>query len=140
MRADAEITAEYDGVVIAVDVEVGQVVAPGQPVITIARPDVREAVSARICSGEHYTELAEFRRDEAVEESSLKYAYHWYKTVVELFTPPESRWVRLSRERMAEAKTLWTRELDEQKEQSHNEPSDTAAAQEGSAVVATPTK
>ena len=43
-RGYAEITAEYDGVVIAVDVEVGQVVSPGQPVITIARPDVREAV------------------------------------------------------------------------------------------------
>jgi RND family efflux transporter MFP subunit len=43
-RGYAEITAEYDGVVITVDTEVGQVVAPGQPVITIARPDVREAV------------------------------------------------------------------------------------------------
>jgi membrane fusion protein, multidrug efflux system len=43
-RGYAELTAEYDGVVIKVDTEVGQVVTPGQPVITIARPDVREAV------------------------------------------------------------------------------------------------
>ncbi|MFH1725038.1 MAG: hypothetical protein ABII00_10515 [Elusimicrobiota bacterium] len=57
-------------------------------------------------------ELERFRRDEAVAESSLKYAYHWHKTAVELFSPPESRWVRASREKMAEAKELWKRELD----------------------------
>ncbi len=44
LRGYAELTAEYDGVVTAVDVEVGQVVSPGQPVITIAQPDAREAV------------------------------------------------------------------------------------------------
>lgn len=43
-RGYAELKAEYDGIVTAVDFEVGQVVTPGQPVITIARPDVREAV------------------------------------------------------------------------------------------------
>jgi membrane fusion protein, multidrug efflux system len=43
-RGYAELTAEYDGVVIAVNTEIGQVVAPGQPVISIARPDAREAV------------------------------------------------------------------------------------------------
>lgn len=56
--------------------------------------------------------LEEFRRDEAVAESSLKYAYHWYKTAVDLFSPPESRWVRLSREKMAVAKEMWKDELD----------------------------
>lgn len=60
-------------------------------------------------------ELAEFRRDEAVAESSLKYAYHWYKTSVELFSPPESRWVRLSRDKMAKTKELWKNELDAKK-------------------------
>jgi RND family efflux transporter MFP subunit len=44
LRGYAELTAEYDGVVTAVDVEVGQFVSPGQLVITIARPDAREAV------------------------------------------------------------------------------------------------
>jgi membrane fusion protein, multidrug efflux system len=40
----AQLTADFDGVVTSIDAEVGQVVAPGQSVITIARPDVREAV------------------------------------------------------------------------------------------------
>ena len=40
----AQLQAEFDGVVVAVDAEVGQVVSPGQTVVTIARPDVREAV------------------------------------------------------------------------------------------------
>lgn len=57
-------------------------------------------------------ELEQFRRDEVVAESSLKYAYHWYKTVVDLFSPPESRWVRRARSRMAEAKELWKKELE----------------------------
>jgi len=43
-RGYAELSAEFDGVVTAVDTEVGHVVAPGQPVFTVARPDVREAV------------------------------------------------------------------------------------------------
>jgi len=60
-------------------------------------------------------ELERFRRDEAVAESSVKYAYHWYKTAVELFSPPESRWVRLSREKMALTKDLWKQELDRRK-------------------------
>lgn len=59
--------------------------------------------------------LEEFRRDEAVAESSLKYAYHWYKTAVDLFSPPETRWVRLSREKMAHAKELWKAELAREK-------------------------
>lgn len=43
-RGYAELTAEFDGIVTAVETEIGQVVTPGQQVITIARPDVREAV------------------------------------------------------------------------------------------------
>ena len=56
-------------------------------------------------------ELAGFERDEAVKDSSAKYAYVWYRTAVELFTPPESRWVGLSRARMEDAKRLWRSEL-----------------------------
>lgn len=56
--------------------------------------------------------LAKFARDDAFNESSLKYAYVWFQTAVELFSPPESRWVGLSRAKMAEAKALWRRELD----------------------------
>ena len=40
----ASITAGFDGVVISTGADVGQVVGAGQTVVTIARPDVREAV------------------------------------------------------------------------------------------------
>jgi membrane fusion protein, multidrug efflux system len=40
----AQVKAEFDGVVTAVSAEVGQVVSPGQSVVTVARLDVREAV------------------------------------------------------------------------------------------------
>lgn len=56
-------------------------------------------------------DLIRFEKEEAVRESSIKYAYIWYQTAVELFSPPESRWVRLSRKRMSEAKGLWKKEL-----------------------------
>jgi len=60
---------------------------------------------------EQKRELAEFDFQQALEESSIKYAYIWYQTVVELFTPPESRWVVLSRDKMQKAKELWKTEL-----------------------------
>jgi membrane fusion protein, multidrug efflux system len=40
----AQVKSEFDGVVTAVSAEVGQVVSPGQSVVTVARLDVREAV------------------------------------------------------------------------------------------------
>ncbi len=40
----AVLKADFAGVVTAVSAEVGQVVSPGQGVVTVARPDVREAV------------------------------------------------------------------------------------------------
>ncbi|RXG90409.1 efflux RND transporter periplasmic adaptor subunit [Bradyrhizobium zhanjiangense] len=40
----AQIRADFGGVVTAVGAEVGQVVSPGQTVVTVARPDIREAV------------------------------------------------------------------------------------------------
>ncbi|MBN8920319.1 MAG: efflux RND transporter periplasmic adaptor subunit [Rhizobiales bacterium] len=40
----AQVSPEFGGVVTAVGAEVGQVVSPGQSVVTVARPDVREAV------------------------------------------------------------------------------------------------
>lgn len=40
----AQLKADFAGVVTAVSAEVGQVVTPGQSVITVARPDIREAV------------------------------------------------------------------------------------------------
>lgn len=40
----ATLTADFDGVVTAWSAEVGQVVPAGQPVVSLARPDIREAV------------------------------------------------------------------------------------------------
>lgn len=59
--------------------------------------------------------LARFERDERFKESSLKYAYTWYQTAVELFTPPESKWVKLCRAKAPVAKELWKKELDAKK-------------------------
>lgn len=59
--------------------------------------------------------LARFERDQAVAESSLKYAYVWYQTAAELFSPPENRWSALARGKMSEARELWKKELDAQK-------------------------
>ncbi len=57
-------------------------------------------------------ELLEFKKQRQIEESSLKYAYIWYKTVIDLFTPPESKWVKLARKKVSEAKELWRKELE----------------------------
>ncbi len=57
----------------------------------------------------------EFDRDYAVSESSLKYAYQWYKDTYELFSPPESKWVKMARVKAPEALELWKQELREQK-------------------------
>lgn len=56
--------------------------------------------------------LAKFDRDERVSESSLKYAFIWFQTAAELFTPPESKWVVLSRQEMIRTRELWKKELD----------------------------
>jgi hypothetical protein len=56
-------------------------------------------------------ELIQFDHDQALQESSLKYAYIWYQTVVELFSPPESKWVKLARQKMPLAKERWKAEL-----------------------------
>ena len=40
----AQVKADFAGVVTAVSADVGQVVSPGQTVVTVARPDIREAV------------------------------------------------------------------------------------------------
>jgi membrane fusion protein, multidrug efflux system len=40
----AQVKADFAGVITAVNADVGQVVSPGQSVVTVARPEVREAV------------------------------------------------------------------------------------------------
>ncbi|MBI4051609.1 MAG: hypothetical protein HY400_03800 [Elusimicrobia bacterium] len=56
-------------------------------------------------------ELIRVRFEHEMEESSIKYATLWYQTAAELFSPPESKWVKLSREKMAVARELWRKEL-----------------------------
>jgi len=46
-----------------------------------------------------------------LDESSIKYAYLWYQTGAELFTPPDSKWARLSKKKMTEAGEIWKKEL-----------------------------
>ena len=72
-----------------------------------------ELAAGKLPKDEHdlKVELARFERDEGVRESSLKYAYVWYQTAVELFNPPESKWVVMSREKMKTAKEMWKQEL-----------------------------
>ena len=59
--------------------------------------------------------LARFERDQAVAESSVKYAYVWFQSAAELFSPPETRWSAAARERMPKARELWKKELDAKK-------------------------
>ena len=56
-------------------------------------------------------QLLQFGRVQSLKESTIKYAYVWYQTAVELFSPPESKWVKLSREKMPLAKERWKAEL-----------------------------
>ena len=76
-----------------------------------------ERVAGRLTAAEFDKKLglATFERDQAVAESPLKYAYVWYQTAAELFTPPESRWTALSREKMKTTRELWKKELDAKK-------------------------
>ncbi len=60
-------------------------------------------------------EVFEFDRNFWRDESSLKYAYQWYKDTYELFSPPESKWVKLARIKAPEALNLWKQELREKK-------------------------
>jgi len=56
-------------------------------------------------------EIIQFDRDHTMNESSIKYAYQWYKDTYELFSPPESKWVRRARFLAPMAKEIWRDEL-----------------------------
>jgi len=57
-------------------------------------------------------EMLKFKIEQQKQESSLKYAYIWYKTVIELFSPPETKWVKLAKEKIEPTKKLWIKELE----------------------------
>ena len=56
-------------------------------------------------------DILNFDNEQKLKESSIKYAYIWYQTVVELFSPPETKYVKLAREKMPQAKEIWKKEL-----------------------------
>jgi hypothetical protein len=73
----------------------------------------RQRAKGKISDDEYKrkTEAAEFDHDFALSESSVKYAYQWYKDAYELFSPPESKWTRMAREKAPQALALWKQEL-----------------------------
>jgi len=58
-------------------------------------------------------EILEFDHEQGIQESSIKYAYQWYKDTYELFSPPESVWVRKARLLAPAMKQKWREELRE---------------------------
>ncbi|MFN3550415.1 MAG: hypothetical protein ACK4WJ_01180 [Endomicrobiia bacterium] len=58
-------------------------------------------------------EILEFEKERKIKESSLKYAYIWYKTVIELFSLPESKWVKLAKQKIVNIKQMWRKELEQ---------------------------
>lgn len=70
-------------------------------------------------------EIGEPEYEMLMEDNDLKNAYVQYQTVVDLFTPPESKWVRLSRERLKEITPLyneWVNQLKAQIESASTAP------------------
>lgn len=64
---------------------------------------------------ENELELLEFEKNERINESSIKYAYQWFKDCYELFSPPESIYVKRARLLAPECKMLWREELERKK-------------------------
>lgn len=60
-------------------------------------------------------EKLNLERDFKIKESSIKYAYLWYKTAVDSFSGFHSKWIRLCEEKMNIAKKLWKEELERHK-------------------------
>ncbi|MBI4056977.1 MAG: hypothetical protein HY399_05450 [Elusimicrobia bacterium] len=56
-------------------------------------------------------QILRVRKEYALQESNLKYAHAWYQTAAQILTPPESKWVKLAREKMVQSKALWEEEL-----------------------------
>jgi hypothetical protein len=78
----------------------------------------KTALQAKLSSGkmskddfDREMELLQFDHEQQAKESTIKYAYIWYQTAVDLFSPPNSKWVRMAREKMPLAKERWKAEL-----------------------------
>lgn len=82
------------------------------------KADLARDLEQKKISQESFNEklnAAQFDHDYALSESSLKYATQWYKDTYELFSPPESKWVKMAREKAPIALNLWKEELRAQK-------------------------
>ena len=77
----------------------------------------KDKSSGSLSEDEYATRVAslEFEKKFQLSESSLKYAYQWYKDTYELFSPPESKWVKMAREKAPSTLELWKKELHEKK-------------------------
>jgi hypothetical protein len=89
-----------------------------QEKFTVDRAALDQQLAQKKISDTEYRrklDALEFDRDFALGESSLKYAYQWYKDTAELFSPPESQWVREARKKAPDVLELWKQELRSQK-------------------------
>jgi hypothetical protein len=80
--------------------------------------DDKKALEAKLAKNavskdqyERELQLLEFDHQQQLKESTIKYAYVWYQTAADLFSPPNSKWVQLSREKLPLAKERWKAEL-----------------------------
>ena len=73
----------------------------------------RDLQEGRVAQDEYQEKLKllRFERDERVSESDLKYAYVWFQTGCELFSPPKSPWAKFCCERVPGTLELWKQEL-----------------------------
>ena len=70
-------------------------------------------------------EITEIEYEMLMEDYALKNAYVQYQTVVDLFTPPESDWVKKSRQRLTEISpeyNAWVAQLSAEVQKASNTP------------------
>jgi hypothetical protein len=82
--------------------------------LTTEKAELQNKLSKGKLSQDEYDrelQLAQFDHDQQAKESTIKYAYIWYQTAVDLFSPPNSKWVQLARVKMPQAKERWKAEL-----------------------------
>jgi hypothetical protein len=70
-------------------------------------------------------EITDIEYEMLMEDNALKNAYVQYNTVVDLFTPPESEWVKKSRQRLVEITpeyNAWVEQLSAEVKKASNTP------------------
>ena len=71
-------------------------------------PSLKKPAAGRApAPGDDAKDLLLAKREFKEGESAAKYAYIWYRTAAEDFSPPETRWTRLARRKAPEALALW---------------------------------